>query len=400
MTGVPAERLEWLSAIGILKPRAPDLFKGGDRLRVGMMSALLEAGFTREQIEWAASEGTLNLDHVDQYVVVEPGPRSARTFAERVSDPTPGAELLPALYQILGLPEPGPTTRAEASEEELLGRFLEAWRLAGDDETFSRAARLVAEGTRTAAIGWLALFREQVAGPAQDRTLQGEVEQYPPEVIRASALLVRLLPQMMAWLAQRYVEQTIFAGIVDGFEAVLAARGLGPAPQPAAAGVVFVDVSGYTRLTDQQGDETAVRIASTLQRRAEAVAGEHGGRLVKMLGDGAMLHFSDPGPVVQAAVELIRALAEDLGIEAHAGIHAGPVIERDRDLFGRTVNLASRIAEVAGPGEVVVSGSVLSVLRDDGDGFRFDPLDEATLKGFAQPVPLFRMVATSRGDGP
>jgi adenylate cyclase len=92
---------------------------------------------------------------------------------------------------------------------------------------------------------------------------------------------------------------------------------------------------------------------------------------------------------VAAALSLVRALGEGGAPPAHAGVHAGPVIERDLDLFGRTVNLASRIAGAAGPGEVLVSEAVAEAVDD----VRFERIDEAVLKGIPVPVPLFRVEA-------
>ena len=77
-----------------------------------------------------------------------------------------------------------------------------------------------------------------------------------------------------------------------------------------------------------------------------------------------MLSFREPSRAVSAATELVRQLSDEVGIPAHAGISAGPVIQRDRDVFGRTVNLASRIAEQAGPGEVVASSTVVEFAGD------------------------------------
>ena len=189
-------------------------------------------------------------------------------------------------------------------------------------------------------------------------------------------------------MTQRYMEQLIVEGIVERFEEYLAARGLAPAPSPAPPAVVFVDLSGYTRMTEQLGDASAVRSAVLLQERAEAAAVREGGRLVKLLGDGAMLSFREPSRAVSAATELVRQLSDEAGIPAHAGISAGPVIQRDRDVFGRTVNLASRIAEQAGPGEVVASSTVVEFA---GDGFRFAPVSKVRLKGIDQPVTLYRV---------
>jgi class 3 adenylate cyclase len=388
-------RVEWLTRIGILKPRSPDRFTAADGFRVKLMSALLEAGFAPGQIEDAASDGMLSLDHFDRIVPADPSPPSERTFAQFASSQGRDATaVLASVYQMLGFPEPDPDSPIPRDEEELFDAFLRAWGLAGDDETLLRAARLVGEGTRTVALGWPDLFAEQVAGPARERFYRGETDGFPAEIREAGLQLVTLIPRLMAWLTQKYVEQRVVSGTVDGFEQYLAARGVvSRSARPAPSAVVFADLSGYTRLTEAHGDEAAAGVAATLQRRAEAAARGHQGRLVKLLGDGAMLHFRDARQAVQAGLALIRDLRSDLELESRAGVAAGPVIERDRDLFGRTVNLAARIAERAGPGEVVVSEAVVQAA---GDGtFSFDELGEVTLKGFSETVPLFRAAATS-----
>jgi class 3 adenylate cyclase len=158
--------------------------------------------------------------------------------------------------------------------------------------------------------------------------------------------------------------------------------------------VVFVDLSGYTRMTEERGDEAAARFASTLQREADAAAGWNDGRLVKLLGDGAMLRFPDARRAVAAALALVRRLSAGGELRAHAGVDAGQLIERDLDLFGRTVNVAARVADAAAPGEVLVTEDVE---RSAGDtGWRFEPVGERTLKGLTEPVRLFRVVAAAR----
>jgi adenylate cyclase len=389
--GVPLETIDWLTGIGILRPRQPETFRFVDVFRVKMVAALLEGGFTSEQVEWAVAEGHLNLDRVDEYLPLEPGPRSEQTFAEFMSRAGPKAALLPAVYVAMGLPEPDPSSRIHADEEERLRQFLEGWSLAPSDETLIRAARLIAEGTRVATMGWGELLDEQVTRPAQERLYRGEIERFPEEVRRAFRTLVRLQPLMMKWLMERYLEQRIVGSIAEGFEQFFASRNLGPPPGPTAPpAVVFVDLSGYTRLTEERGDEVAVRFATTLQREADAVASAKGGRLVKLLGDGAMLRFPDAGRGLDAALALVRALSVGGSLPAHAGVHAGPVIERDLDLFGRTVNLASRIADAAGPGEVLVSEAVVAAV--DRPAIRFERSDGARLRGITEPVSLFRVI--------
>jgi adenylate cyclase len=389
-TGGSLERIGWLTEIGVLKPGEPGVFTLGDIFRAKLVSALLDAEFRREHIAWAVSAGMLNLDHVDDYLPYEPGPPSKRSFAEFMSAAGPRAALLPAVYEVLGLPQPDPSSAIHLDEEQLMERFLEGWSDAPSDETLIRAARLIAEGTRIATLGWASLIDEQVAGPARERLLSGEIDRFPLEATRAIATLVRLAPDMMRWLMARYLEQRSVAGIVDGFEQFLASRDLGPPPGPAAPpAVAFVDLSGFTRATEERGDEVAVRLATALYREADAVAKSNGGRLVKLLGDGAMLRFPDARRGVEGALALVRALSKGTDLSAHAGVHAGHVIERDLDLYGRTVNLASRIVGVAGPGEVLVTEIVARTVDDP--AVRFERIDPASLKGIPEPVPLFRV---------
>ncbi len=108
-------------------------------------------------------------------------------------------------------------------------------------------------------------------------------------------------------------------------------------------------------------------------------------RLVKLLGDGAMLRLTDATVGVRAALELVDTMSGEGALSSHAGVHTGQVIERDLDVFGQTVNMASRIADVAGPGEVLASQAV----TDAADGsFAFERIADAELKGLAR-VPLF-----------
>jgi adenylate cyclase len=397
-SGVGRETVEWLVGLGILKPGEQGRYRFADIFRVKVVSALLKAGFTAEQVEWAKAEGHVNLDRVDDYLPLEPGPRSNRTFGEFVSTTGPRATELPAVYAALGLPEPEGSSQIPAAEEERLRRFMEAWRLAPSDETLIRAARLVAEGTRLATMGWAHLFDEQVVRPTQERLFSGETERFPEEVRRAFATLVRLQPDMMRWLVERYQEHRVVERIAEGFERFLASRNMAPPPGASAPpAVVFVDLSGYTRLTEEHGDEVAVRFATTLQREADAAASANDGRLVKLLGDGAMLRFPDAERGLRAALGLVGVLPRDGGLPAHAGVHIGPIIERDLDLFGRTVNLAARIAGAAEPGEVLVSEAVANAVDDP--RLRFEPADEAELKGIAEPVLLLRAIAPSDVEG-
>jgi adenylate cyclase len=387
---VPEERVVWLASLGVLPRLGAEGFSLGSILLTKVLSALLEAGLPKSTIELIAAEVRLNSGHVDEYLPYEPGARSTRSFAEFQAAMGPGGAVLPTVYRTLGLPPPDPSEPIHVDEEEILERFLAVWRPAGENDSILRAARLIGEGTRIVMLGSVDVVDEQIATPARERVFRGEVDRYPEEATLAFTTLTGLLPRMFSWLGARFLEQRVTGGFVDGMEELLAARDLAP-PPPATPppAIVFVDISGFTRLTEQRGDETAVLAATSLQRHADAVATSHGGRLVKLLGDGAMLRFPEAAGATDAALELVETMSREGVLSAHAGVHAGPVIERDLDIFGRTVNLASRIAAIAEPGEVLVTEVVVHAVRDR--PFDLHSLGERSLKGITEPVPLFRV---------
>jgi class 3 adenylate cyclase len=107
---------------------------------------------------------------------------------------------------------------------------------------------------------------------------------------------------------------------------------------------------------------------------------------VKWLGDGVMIHYREPAGAVLSALGLVAQLPEAGLPPAHVGVAAGPVVAQGGDYFGRTVNLAARIAAHASAGQVLVSQLVAESAPPQ--GVRFVELGELPLKGFARPVPL------------
>jgi len=107
---------------------------------------------------------------------------------------------------------------------------------------------------------------------------------------------------------------------------------------------------------------------------------------VKWLGDGVMVHFREPAGAVLSALDLVGQLPVAGLPPAHVGVAAGPVVVQGGDYFGRTVNLAARIAARAGAGQVLVSADVPE--STSLDGVRFAEVGDVQLKGITRPVPL------------
>jgi adenylate cyclase len=151
--------------------------------------------------------------------------------------------------------------------------------------------------------------------------------------------------------------------------------------------VCFLDLNGYTRLTEERGDAAAADLAARLAGLVRRSAQEHQGTPVKWLGDGVMFYFREPAAAVLAAVEMVEAVGSHGLPPAHVGIHAGPVIFQDGDYFGRTVNLAARIAEYARPGEVLVSQEVVDAA--DAASVSFVEIGPVELKGVPGTLRLY-----------
>jgi adenylate cyclase len=174
-------------------------------------------------------------------------------------------------------------------------------------------------------------------------------------------------------------------GLVERIEHELEEAGMLGRPGRVPA-MSFLDLTGYTRLTEERGDAAAAALAERLAVLVERSAREHGGVPVKWLGAGVMAHFREPAGAVRSALELVERLPAAGLPPAHVGVAAGPVVVQGGDYFGRTVNLAARIAAYAGAGQVLVSQRVASSPWPA--GVRFLELGELELKGFARPVRL------------
>jgi class 3 adenylate cyclase len=107
---------------------------------------------------------------------------------------------------------------------------------------------------------------------------------------------------------------------------------------------------------------------------------------VKLLGDGVMFHFPDPGRAVLCGLELVDRIPLVGLPQARVGLHSGPVVFQNGDYFGRTVNVAARITDYARPGEVLVSEEVVAA-TDGLQAVRYQPVGPVSLKGLIAPSP-------------
>jgi adenylate cyclase len=162
----------------------------------------------------------------------------------------------------------------------------------------------------------------------------------------------------------------------------------GRLPGSETINVSFSDLVGFTKLGEQLPAEELGRVAGRLGRLAAEVA-EPPVKLVKTIGDAAMLVSTDASALVRVTLELVQA-ADDEGEDfpqLRGGVARGEAIGRGGDWYGRPVNVASRVTGVARPGSVLVTGDVRSAAEDE---FRWSAAGKRKLKGVKEPLALFR----------
>lgn len=160
---------------------------------------------------------------------------------------------------------------------------------------------------------------------------------------------------------------------------------------------LFADIAGYSLLTELDGDEAAADLAMRFVSDASNVACDHGAEVVKGLGDAVMVHADDAGRALRLALDLLRELDRDeLMPPIHAGLHTGQAVGRGGDWWGATVNIAARVAAVAGPGQVLVTEAT-RVAAGETDSIRLRELAPLRLKNITLPVQVYAASHVSVG---
>lgn len=164
------------------------------------------------------------------------------------------------------------------------------------------------------------------------------------------------------------------ASAVDGFES-------------AVATVAFVDLAGFSAITDVYGDASAIAVLGCFEELVrEALGGL--GPPIKWIGDEAMFGFPDPATALQVLGRLIPACRSEPRIPlTRTGLNHGPVLRRANDLFGSTVNIAARIAALASPGQLLATEPVASIAAASGIVVR--DIGKVALRSIADRMPLY-----------
>jgi adenylate cyclase len=171
----------------------------------------------------------------------------------------------------------------------------------------------------------------------------------------------------------------------DAIERSRVARQRATDPDLVPMAVGFVDLVGFTPLTAASSTRELIALVVNFESRAYDIVNEHGGRLVKLIGDEVMFTTIDPIDAVTIVKSMFVALGESTAVAPRAGIAYGDTLAHGGDYYGPVVNLASRVADIAVPWEILVTDDVASRVRAIHE---LAPAGRRQLKGFADPVSL------------
>jgi adenylate cyclase len=383
LAGVTEAEIGRMVALGVLVPRdgaAP--FLAGDMQKVRLAVACERAGLPMDGIAAAIRTGRLSFAFLEGAPYQRWAQPSGRTFRQVSEETGIDLDTLRETLEATGFAWTSPDEPIREDELEVVPLLRLALASGVLDQVWlSRVGRAYAEGLRLAAQveneAYQARFEEPVlaSGLGQRQAMEQASElaaQFVPLVDRALMGIYRR-QQELIWTEHQ----------VLNIEAALEAAGAIARPERMPA-MCFLDLAGYTRVTEERGDRAAAELAAGLAVLVERSSRPHGGTPVKWLGDGVMLHFRDPPGAVTASLELVHQVPAAGLPPAHVGVAAGPVVVQGGDYFGRTVNLASRVAAHAQAGQVLVTAPVAEAAASG--GVTYAELGDLQLKGFASPV--------------
>jgi adenylate cyclase len=377
--GVAPEFIDRLVELSIVIP-TDGMFRLSDVYRARLVKGFDDAGLSLDDIGAVVAAGKFSFAFMD-FGNWRWAPRSAKSYRQVAAESGLSVDLLASIQEALGYERPDPDDLMRDDDLEAMPLIQMAIGVPVPEKAMLRLVRMYGDAFRQFTEGETNFFHTFIEGPLM---AGGSTPQTFEIAQQAGEQFTPFLERFIQNLYRRYQERAWTEDVMEHVETALEEMGLTRAARPPA--ICFLDLAGYTRLTEERGDRAAAELAAELGEMVQRTSHGHGGRPVKWLGDGVMFFFRDPAPAVTAALEMVeRAPAAGL-LPAHAGVAAGPVVTQGGDYFGRTVNMAARIAGQAVAGQTLVSDTVMEAC--EGTPLEFREIGMVELKGVPKPVRL------------
>jgi adenylate cyclase len=293
----------------------------------------------------------------------------------------PAADLV-EMVKAFGLSISGPDEPWFTEEEAQV--FIELARLSAlwPRETYLQVARVYGQALATVARAEVASVVRTV-GPDLPEIAQSE--ETLRELRDGIEALLPLADPIVTGVHRRWLEHELAQTSVYAVEEE---QGRAAALGAAHVALLFIDIKGFTAYVDTAGDGAGIAAIEQFDRVVLEEQGETG-HLVKALGDGFMLAYPSAHDAVAAARRMMIRMPRDLGPALHGSVHEGLALFRGGDYFGRTVNLAARLLGLAGADELIATRAVAD---STADRFGWEPLGTTQIRGFRDPVEIYRLV--------
>lgn len=308
---------------------------------------LIDTGVDAATIARAEEAGVLGFFAIDRFAVPEPARYDLDEVAAVTGMP---AKQITLMWRSLGLPEPRPGVRIFTEvDAEMLGTIAQLMELGLIE------ADLAAQMSRV--IGW-SLARVAAAMVDSIDVDPAHRAADDPELAVFAGTMLPTMTQVIEHVWRRHLQIAARRRIVRELDA-----GDGSRTEKA---VGFADMVGYTTLSQQVDEHTLATVVGRFEEIAYDTVTSFDGRVVKMIGDEVMYVTDDPAEAVRIGLALAEEYAADEALsDVRVGIACGSVVEREADLYGPVVNLASRIVHIAFPGSVVTTDEVRQGVGDD-----------------------------------
>ena len=348
-----------------------------------VVARMRERGHSLDDLKRAGREGRLAFGFTEDLF---PQPEEQTTVDEVAKETGLEPELVERILAILGTP---------LERERLLGpQDVQALRhcarvLAAGFPlvAFLQLVRVYAQSLRRIADAEVRLFHLYVHEPL---IRDGVPElQMAEEMGELAGDILPLAAPLTEYLHNRYLRFFLEQDVVGHMESELGVSASQVHHVPVT--LCFIDLTGFTRYTEEEGDLEALDVVENFVETVEATMPPEA-TIVKTIGDEVMVVSPDPVSLTEWAVALMARFPERP--QPRVGIHYAQAVYRDGDYFGTHVNLAHRVVSRAQAGEVMVTDRVGEALR--GRGLSCEPIGEVSLRGFPEPTPLFVVTAVPR----
>ena len=341
-----------------------------------VVSRMRERGHSLEDLKEAGREGKLAFGLAEELF---PAPEGSVSIEEAAAETGMEPELIERLQMLLGTPTGRERTLTPADLEAMhhCARILEAGLPL---VAFLQLVRVYAQSLRKVADAEVRLFHLYVHEPLiRDGVPELEMAE---EMQGLAADLLPLATPLFEYMHSRYLRFFIEQDVVGHMESEL---GRDTSLGRVLMALCFIDLTGFVRYTEEEGEEEALDVVERFIETVEATLPAEA-TIVKTIGDEVMIVSPDPASLTEWAVGFLALFQERP--RPRVGIHHGYAVYRDGDYFGTEVNLVHRIVNRALGGEVLVTDRVVESIGNN-QYLEFEPIGGVELKGFPEPTPLY-----------